>query len=68
MSWSPFDDSIQLPKGKQLLTLKDAAAYIMALPKKEADTAEWQAAIEALMLVAESGGQQCSHASASCVR
>jgi hypothetical protein len=30
--------------------------YIMALPKKEADTAEWQAAIEALMLVAESGG------------
>ena len=57
MSWSrPFDDSIQLPKGKQLLTLKDAAAYIMALPKKEADTAEWQAAIEALMLVAVSGG------------
>jgi hypothetical protein len=33
MSWSrPFDDSIQLPKGKQLLTLHDAAAYIMALP------------------------------------
>ena len=28
----------------------------MALPKKEADTAEWQAAIEALMLIAESGG------------
>jgi hypothetical protein len=26
MSWSrPFDDSIQLPKGKQLLTLQDAA-------------------------------------------
>jgi hypothetical protein len=57
MSWSrPFDDSIPLPKGKQLLTLQDAAAYIMALPKKEADTAECQAAIEALMLVAESGG------------
>jgi hypothetical protein len=28
----------------------------MALPKKEADTAEWQAAIESLMLVAELGG------------
>jgi hypothetical protein len=43
MSWSrPFDDPIQLPKGKQLLTLKDAAVYIMALPKKEADTAECQ--------------------------
>jgi hypothetical protein len=37
-------------------TLRDVAAYITALPKKEADTAEWQAAIEALMLVAESGG------------
>jgi hypothetical protein len=38
----PFDDPIPTPKGKPLLTLKDAAAYIMALPKKEADTAEWQ--------------------------
>jgi len=28
----------------------------MALLKKEADTAEWQAAIESLMLVAELGG------------
>ena len=52
----PFDDPIQTPKGKPLVTLRDAAAYVTALPKKEADTAEWQAAIEALMLVAESGG------------
>ena len=28
----------------------------MALPKKEADTAEWQAAIESLILIAELGG------------
>jgi hypothetical protein len=35
--------------------LRDAATYITKLPKKEADTAEWQAAIEALMLVATSG-------------
>jgi len=37
--------------------------YIMGLPKKEADTAEWQAAIEALMLVAELGGPDdvCAH-------
>ncbi len=57
MPWSrPFDDPIPTPKGKPLVTLKDAAAYIMALPKKEADTAEWQAAIESLMLVAELGG------------
>jgi hypothetical protein len=46
MSWSrPFDDPIPTPKGEPLVTLKDAAAYIMALPKKEADTAEWQAFI-----------------------
>ena len=38
------------------MNLRDAAAYIMALPKKEADTAEWQAAIESLMLVAELDG------------
>jgi hypothetical protein len=34
MSWSRrFDDPIRPPKGKTLVTLKDAAAYIMALPK-----------------------------------
>jgi len=36
------DDPIPTPKGKPLVNLRDAAAYIMALPKKEADTAEWQ--------------------------
>jgi hypothetical protein len=51
-----FDEPIPTPKGKPLVTLKDAAAYIMGLRKKEADTAEWQAAIEALMLVAEYNG------------
>jgi hypothetical protein len=35
--------------------LRDAATYITKLPKKEADSDEWQAAIEALMLVAKSG-------------
>jgi hypothetical protein len=30
VSWSRrFDDPIQPPKGKKLVTLKDAAAYIM---------------------------------------
>ncbi len=51
-----FDEPIPTPKGKPLVTLRDAAAYITALPKKEADAPEWQAAIEALILVAESGG------------
>ncbi len=32
-----FDDPIPTPKGKPLMTLRDAAAYITALPKKEAD-------------------------------
>jgi hypothetical protein len=41
-----FDEPIPTPKDRPLVTLKDAAAYIMALPKKEAGTAEWQAAIE----------------------
>ncbi|UFX45222.1 hypothetical protein HAP47_0000315 [Bradyrhizobium sp. 41S5] len=37
-----------------LVTLLDAATYATALPKKESDCAEWQAAIEALILVANS--------------
>jgi hypothetical protein len=45
-----------LPDGRQLVTLLDAATYATKLPQKEADTAEWQAAIESLMLVAELGG------------
>jgi hypothetical protein len=36
VDWSrPFDDPIQPPKGKKLVTLKDAAAYILALPKSK---------------------------------
>jgi hypothetical protein len=51
-----FDDPIQLPGGRTLVTLHDAATYITELPKKEAAEPEWQAAIEALMLVVELGG------------
>jgi hypothetical protein len=55
--WSrEFDEPIALPGGRKLVTLRDAASYITALPKKEADAPEWQAAIEALMLVVELGG------------
>ena len=31
----PFDDPISLPRGRQLVTLEDAAAYITELPKAE---------------------------------
>jgi hypothetical protein len=36
--------------------LRDAALYITKLPKEEHDVEEWQAAMEALMLVAECDG------------
>jgi hypothetical protein len=38
----PFDDPIPLPHGSELVTLGDAADYIMKLPKAEQDLAEWQ--------------------------
>ncbi len=53
---SDFDDPIQLPDGRTLVTLHDAATYITGLTKKEAAEPEWQAAIGALMLVVELGG------------
>lgn len=51
-----FDEPIVLPDGQNLATLRDAANYITALPKRESASPEWQTAIKALMLVAESGG------------
>ena len=56
MSWSrEFEDPIPLPGGRKLVTLKDAADYIMSLPKKESALPEWQTAVEVLMLVSRSG-------------
>jgi hypothetical protein len=57
LSWSrEFEEPIALPDGRELITLRDAADYITALPKKESALPEWQAAIEALMLVVEQNG------------
>jgi hypothetical protein len=53
---SKFDDPIPLPGGGELITLRDAANYVTKLPKAKHNTPEWQAAIEALMLVADRGG------------
>jgi hypothetical protein len=47
-----------------LVTLRDAALYITKLPKAEQDAEEWQAATEALPLVAELDGHRCSRAAA----
>jgi hypothetical protein len=51
-----FDEPIPLPRGHQLVTLEDAGKYITKLPKAEHEAKEWQAAMEALILVATSGG------------
>ncbi len=51
----PFDEPIEVD-GRELVTLRDAGEYITALPKKEHEAPEWQAAMQALILVAEGGG------------
>jgi hypothetical protein len=40
-------------RGRQLVTLEDAAAYIMKLPKAEQHFEEWQTAVECLIGAAE---------------
>jgi hypothetical protein len=49
-------EPIPLPRGRQIVTLKDAAEYIQKLPDAEQDLDEWQAAVEALLLVIELNG------------
>jgi hypothetical protein len=51
-----FDDPIPLLDGRELVTLRDAGLYIANLPNAEHDAPEWEAAIRALLLVAEHGG------------
>jgi hypothetical protein len=64
VSWSrEFDDPIPLPRGRRLVTLQEAGNFITKLPKAEHEAAEWQAAMEAMM-VATLGGRRYSRASA----
>jgi hypothetical protein len=51
-----FDDPIPLPRGRTLVTLEDAGKYITKLPKAEHEAPEWQAAMQALILVATKDG------------
>jgi hypothetical protein len=53
-----FDYPITLPSGRTLVTLRDAAQYITKLPKAKQDAAEWQTAMEVLLLVAERNGPE----------
>ena len=48
-----FDDPVLLPGRRELLTLRDAADYIMKLSKAEQDLDEWQTAIGCLIGAAE---------------
>ena len=50
----PFEDPIPLPRG--FVTLKDAADYILKLPKAEQSKPHWQAAAEAVIMAAEDRG------------
>ena len=51
-----FEEPIVVPGDRVLHTLRDAATYITKLPKAEHSAPEWQAAMEALILVADRGG------------
>ena len=50
-----FEDPIELPNGRVLVTPRDAATFTTKLPKKGAAEPEWQTAIETLMRAAERG-------------
>jgi hypothetical protein len=50
LSWhQSFFDPIELPDGRKLITLRDAALYITKLPKAEHDAEERLAVMEALL-------------------
>jgi hypothetical protein len=57
MPWStPFDDPIALHGDRRLVTLQQAADYVMALPEKVQHEAHWKTAVENLINAAETGG------------
>jgi hypothetical protein len=59
VSWDQrFFNPIELPNGRKLMTLRDAALYITKLPKAEHDAEHWQTAMQALLLVAEHDGPE----------
>ena len=57
VSWDKqFFDPIKLTSGRKLVTLRDAAKYVVQLPKVEQQASQWQTAAEVLMLIGEHGG------------
>jgi hypothetical protein len=55
-AWTKVGVQSPSPAVTSLVTLKDAGTYITKLPKAEHEAPEWQAAMEALILVAENDG------------
>jgi hypothetical protein len=57
MPWStPFDEPIALRDGRKLVTLQQAADYIIKLPEDVQKLARWQIAVENLINAAETDG------------
>jgi hypothetical protein len=57
MPWStPFQQPIVLRGGPQLITLQQAADYIIKLPPDVQHEERWQVAVETLMHAADIGG------------
>jgi hypothetical protein len=54
-AFEPATTAGSISRKSMLPSCSDAADYNMALPKKESALPEWQAAIEALLLVDETG-------------
>lgn len=55
MPWSrEFEQPISLPGRKPIATFEEAATFIQRLPKAEQSKPHWQAAVEALIMAAES--------------
>jgi hypothetical protein len=57
MPWSRrFEDPIPLDRGRELVTLEDAANYILTLGDREAKAEHWKVAGEVLIMAAEGRG------------
>jgi hypothetical protein len=57
MPWStPFDEPIALRGGRKLVTLEQAADYIIKLPDAQQKQPHWQLAVQNLINAAETGG------------
>lgn len=66
MSWDmPLIRPVVPPKGKPIVTLSDARAYAIALPKSQQDAPHVQAGISVLLLAAD--GKVCEFVAQSAV-